>query len=113
MGCGLVVPDLVELSHAIHAELLLPFAEQCSCVPKRWRWSPDVVSRSLPPACGLDRVFRATVSSGPLVVGVCAEYDWLFEIGYACCHNIVVATRLQCCGSLRRGSNCDLTGNSH
>jgi amidohydrolase len=40
----------------------------------------------------LDTAFRGDFGSGPLVVGVCAEYDALPEIGHACGHNIIAAS---------------------
>jgi len=40
----------------------------------------------------LDTAFRADYGSGPLVVGICAEYDALPGIGHACGHNIIAAS---------------------
>ena len=40
---------------------------------------------------GLATAFRASYGSGPLKIGVCAEYDALPEIGHACGHNIIAA----------------------
>src|SRR6201981_2961088 len=83
--------DLVELSHAIHAEPELAFAECRSCAKAQ----ALVAERGFEiTACagGLDTAFRADFGSGPLVVGVCAEYDALPEIGHACGHNIIAAS---------------------
>ena len=83
--------DLVELSHAIHAEPELAFAEHRSCAKAQVL----VAERGFeitPRAAGLDTAFRADFGSGPLVVGVCAEYDALPEIGHACGHNIIAAS---------------------
>jgi amidohydrolase len=83
--------DLVELSHAIHAEPELAFAEHRSCAKAQ----ALVVERGFEitaRAGGLDTAFRADFGSGPLVVGVCAEYDALPEIGHACGHNIIAAS---------------------
>ena len=83
--------DLVELSHAIHAEPELAFAEHRSCA----KTQALVAERGFEvtaPAGGLDTAFRADFGSGPLVVGVCAEYDALPEIGHACGHNIIAAS---------------------
>jgi amidohydrolase len=83
--------DLVELSHAIHAEPELAFAEHRSCAKAQ----ALVAERGFQiTACagGLDTAFRADFGSGPLVVGVCAEYDALPEIGHACGHNIIAAS---------------------
>lgn len=81
--------DLIELSHAIHAEPELAFAEYRSCAKAK-----ELVAQrgfGIAPVAGLDTAFRADFGSGPLVVGVCAEYDALPEIGHACGHNIIAA----------------------
>jgi amidohydrolase len=83
--------DLVALSHAIHAEPELAFDEHRSCAKAQ----ALVAERGFAitaPAAGLDTAFRADFGSGPLVVGVCAEYDALPEIGHACGHNIIAAS---------------------
>ena len=83
--------DLVELSHAIHAEPELAFAEHRSCAKAQALVAErgfEITAR----AAGLDTAFRADFGSGPLVVGVCAEYDALPEIGHACGHNIIAAS---------------------
>src|SRR6201993_175886 len=83
--------DLVKLSHAIHAEPELAFAEHRSCAKAQ----ALVAERGFAittPAGGLATAFRADFGSGPLVVGVCAEYDALPEIGHACDHNIIAAS---------------------
>ncbi|BBZ49257.1 M20 family metallopeptidase [Mycobacterium heidelbergense] len=83
--------DLVELSHAIHAEPELAFAEHRSCAKAQALVAErgfEITAR----AGGLDTAFRADFGSGPLVVGICAEYDALPEIGHACGHNIIAAS---------------------
>lgn len=42
--------------------------------------------------CDLPTAFRARFGSGPLNVGICAEYDCLPGIGHACGHNIIAAS---------------------
>jgi amidohydrolase len=82
--------DLVELSHAIHAEPELAFAEHRSCA----KVQTLVAERGFEitaAAGGLDTAFRADFGSGPLTVGICAEYDALPGIGHACGHNIIAA----------------------
>ena len=84
---------LIELSHRIHAHPELGFQEvQAS------RWLADAltadsfaVERGV---CDLPTAFIATAGSGPLVVGICAEYDCLPGIGHACGHNIIAASAL-------------------
>src|SRR6201997_5094623 len=83
--------DLVELSHAIHAEPELAFAEHRSCA-KVQALVADCGFASAAPAGGLATAFRADFGSGPLTVGICAEYDALPEIGHACGHNIIAAS---------------------
>ncbi|MCE0765168.1 amidohydrolase [Pseudonocardia kujensis] len=43
---------------------------------------------------GLDTAFTATVGSGSLAVGLCAELDALPGIGHGCAHNVITATSL-------------------
>ncbi|MDT5089455.1 MAG: hypothetical protein QOG47_2162 [Mycobacterium sp.] len=82
--------DLVELSHAIHAEPELAFAEHRSCA-KAQALVAERGFEITAGAGGLDTAFRADFGSGPLTVAVCAEYDALPEIGHACGHNIIAA----------------------
>ncbi|OBJ55322.1 amidohydrolase [Mycobacterium asiaticum] len=82
--------DLVELSHAIHAEPELAFGEYRSCAKAKALAAERGFEMN--PVAGLDTAFRANFGSGPLVVGVCAEYDALPEIGHACGHNIIAAS---------------------
>lgn len=83
--------DLVELSHAIHAEPELAFAEHRSCAKTQALVAERGFEVTAAPG-GLDTAFRADFGSGGLVVGVCAEYDALPEIGHACGHNIIAAS---------------------
>nr|WP_227985413.1 M20 family metallopeptidase [Nocardia spumae] len=84
-------PELIALSHAIHAEPELAFAEFRSVhetlIPLRARGFQIEA-----PVADLDTAFVATYGSGELVVGICAEYDALPEIGHACGHNIIAAS---------------------
>jgi amidohydrolase len=83
--------DLIELSHSIHAEPELAFAEHRSCA-KAQALVAEYGFEITKAAGGLDTAFRASYGSGPLVVGICAEYDALPEIGHACGHNIIAAS---------------------
>jgi amidohydrolase len=83
--------DLVALSHDIHGEPELAFAEHRSCAKTR----ALVAERGFTitdAAGGLDTAFRADYGSGELRVAVCAEYDALPGIGHACGHNIIAAS---------------------
>nr|WP_024802390.1 M20 family metallopeptidase [Nocardia sp. BMG51109] len=82
--------ELIALSHDIHAEPELAFEEVRSVAktlaPLRRRGFEIEC-----PVAGLDTAFTATYGSGELMVGICAEYDALPEIGHACGHNIIAA----------------------
>lgn len=83
--------DLVALSHDIHAEPELAFREHRSCA----KTQALVAERGFAihaAAGGLDTAFRAEYGSGSLVIGICAEYDALPDIGHACGHNIIAAS---------------------
>lgn len=83
-------PDLIELSHSLHAEPELAFEEHRSCAKTR----ALVHERGFeiaPAPGGLPTAFRATYGSGSLVLGICAEYDALPGLGHACGHNIIAA----------------------
>ncbi len=83
--------DLIALSHDIHAEPELAFAEHRSCA----KTQALVAERGFtitPAPGGLDTAFRADYGSGDLAVAVCAEYDALPGIGHACGHNIIAAS---------------------
>ena len=84
--------DLLELSHSIHAEPELAFCEHRSAAKTRALVAERGFEITAAPG-GLATAFRASFGSGPLVVGVCAEYDALPEIGHACGHNIIAAAR--------------------
>jgi amidohydrolase len=83
--------DLIELSHAIHAEPELAFAEHRSCAKTQALVAERGFEITAAPG-GLDTAFRADFGSGSLVVGICAEYDALPGIGHACGHNIIAAS---------------------
>jgi len=81
---------LVELSHRVHAANEIRFEE---------RRSSSLVADALASAgfqvetgvCDLETAFVATAGSGPVTIGICAEYDALPGIGHACGHNIIAA----------------------
>jgi amidohydrolase len=84
---------LINLSHQIHANPELGFEEERACA---WlcEWLADAgftVERGI---CDLPTAFRARAGSGPLHVGICAEYDALPGIGHACGHNIIATSAL-------------------
>ncbi|MBI3224735.1 MAG: M20 family metallopeptidase [Mycolicibacterium cosmeticum] len=83
--------DLIELSHAIHAEPELAFEEHRSCAKTQALAAERGFTVTAAPG-GLKTAFRAEYGSGPLVIGICAEYDALPGIGHACGHNIIAAS---------------------
>ncbi|MFY9917575.1 MAG: M20 family metallopeptidase [Mycobacterium sp.] len=83
--------DLIALSHSIHAEPELAFAEFKSCAKTQALAAEHGFEITAAPG-GLDTAFRAEFGSGPLVIGICAEYDALPGLGHACGHNIIAAS---------------------
>jgi amidohydrolase len=84
---------LVGLSHAIHATPELGFEEHeasARCAELLDGWGFEVTAG----AAGLDTALVAEAGSGPLVVGICAEYDALPGVGHACGHNVIAAAAL-------------------
>jgi len=84
---------LIELSHRIHAHPELGFEEE-----KASAWLCEMLAdwgfAVEPGICDLPTAFRARAGSGPVHVGICAEYDSLPAIGHACGHNIIAASAL-------------------
>lgn len=81
---------LLGLSHRIHADPELGFEEYRACR----LLSTELEQRGFTLERGLAQMptaFRATIGEGPLVVGVCVEYDALPGIGHACGHNVIAA----------------------
>lgn len=83
--------DLVALSHDIHAEPELAFDEHRSCAKTQALVAERGFAVQAAPG-GLATAFRAEYGSGSLVIGICAEYDALPEMGHACGHNIIAAS---------------------
>ncbi|MGP4015571.1 M20 family metallopeptidase [Saccharopolyspora sp. 5N708] len=83
-------PELVELSRSIHAQPELSFAEHRSAAKVA-----ELLARHgftvRTPVAGLDTALVAESGAGELVVGICAEYDALPEVGHACGHNVIAA----------------------
>lgn len=92
--------ELLALSHDIHAVPELAFAEHRSAarVADLMEAEGFDVERGVG---GLDTAFTASYGSGDLVVGLCAEYDALPEIGHACGHNIIAASSVGAALALR------------
>ncbi|HEY5302800.1 MAG TPA: M20 family metallopeptidase [Acidimicrobiales bacterium] len=86
-------PDLVELSHFIHANPELGYEEFLSAeaIAAAAEKAGFLVERGI---ASLPTAFRATKGSGDLRVAFCAEYDALPDVGHACGHNIIAAASL-------------------
>jgi amidohydrolase len=82
---------LVELSHRIHGHPELGFEEEKSSA---WLCESlaDFGFAVRKGICDLPTAFHARFGSGPLNIGICAEYDCLPGIGHACGHNIIAAS---------------------
>ncbi|HTL97058.1 MAG TPA: hypothetical protein VL157_16040, partial [Gemmatimonadaceae bacterium] len=82
--------EILKLSHRIHAHPELGFEEERAC-----RWLETLLADHgfavTHAACELSTAFIARAGSGPLHVGICAEYDALPGIGHACGHNMIAA----------------------
>ncbi|MEU7748562.1 M20 family metallopeptidase [Nonomuraea sp. NPDC049158] len=81
---------LIELSHRIHSHPEPAFEETRASA-----WVADALSAAgfdVQHGCyDLPTAVRASVGTGPLHIGICAEYDALPQIGHACGHNIIAA----------------------
>ena len=81
---------LIGLSHRIHANPELGYEEvQASA------WLAETLTDGgfsvETGVCDLPTAFVARAGTGPLHLGICAEYDSLPGIGHACGHNIIAA----------------------
>lgn len=82
--------ELTALSRDLHADPEVSFAEHRSA----GRITAALAAHGFDVRTGvadLETAFTAEYGSGDLVVGLCAEYDALPEIGHACGHNIIAA----------------------
>jgi amidohydrolase len=82
--------SLIDLSHRVHAhpELLFEEVQSSAWVASALAEGGFSVDMGV---CGLPTAFLARLGSGPLHVGICAEYDALPGIGHACGHNVIAA----------------------
>ena len=83
--------SLIDLSHRIHAHPELGFEEEqaSSWLCESLADAGFGVKKGI---CDLPTAFRARAGSGPLHIGICAEYDSLPGIGHACGHNVIAAS---------------------
>lgn len=85
-----VFPSLIALSEKLHANPELAWSEHQAV-----RWVSgrlaDGEFEVVTPYLGLDTAFHARSGSGPVRIGLCAEYDALPGLGHACGHNLIAA----------------------
>jgi amidohydrolase len=81
---------LVDLSHRIWDHPELAFEEERAA-----SWTAETLSdagfRVEQGTSDIPTAFTAEFGSGPLVAGICAEYDALPGIGHACGHNMIAS----------------------
>ncbi|HVF73719.1 MAG TPA: amidohydrolase [Acidimicrobiales bacterium] len=81
---------LLDLSHRIHANPETSFEEEQAAA-----WCAEALTAGgfsvEAGVCDLPTAFVATAGSGPLTIGICAEYDALPGVGHACGHNVIAA----------------------
>lgn len=82
---------LITLSHGIHANPELAFEEFISSRMTADALAADPRFTVTMGVAGRETAFTATAGSGPLHLGICAEYDALPGIGHACGHNIIAS----------------------
>ncbi|HEY1827972.1 MAG TPA: amidohydrolase [Acidimicrobiales bacterium] len=84
------LPELVSLSHFVHAHPELCFDETVSAraAAEALRAGGMEVTEGV---YDLPTAFESRSGSGDLVIAVCAEYDALPGVGHACGHNIIAA----------------------
>ena len=82
--------SLIDLSRRIHAKPELGFEEIHA---SKWlcEMLTDAGFNVEAGVCDLPTAFIARAGSGPLHLGICAEYDSLPQIGHACGHNMIAA----------------------
>ena len=81
---------LIALSHGVHSDAELGYEEFTSS--QRVAAAMDAAGFSVEHGtCDLETAVRAEFGSGPLTIGIVAEYDALPGVGHACGHNIIAA----------------------
>lgn len=83
--------ELVELSETLHAHPETAWEEHRAAA-----WVGEALARHgfrvTPRYLGLDTALLAEAGSGPVVIGIMAEYDALPGLGHACGHNLIAAS---------------------
>jgi amidohydrolase len=84
--------SLLELSHDLHGHPETAWEEHWSVARTAEPLTSDPRFQMTSNPGGIATAFVATAGSGPLHIGICAEYDALPGIGHACGHNIIAAS---------------------
>ncbi|MGH3517611.1 MAG: M20 family metallopeptidase [Haloechinothrix sp.] len=92
--------DVLGLSHRLHANPEVAWEEERA---SRWLAGhlDDLGYDVSHGVCGLPTAVAARSGSGPLHIGICAEYDALPGLGHACGHNMIAASALGAAAALR------------
>ena len=82
---------LIALSHRLHANPETAYEEEQAAA-----WLAEALDAAgfsvRTGTAGLPTAFDAAYGSGPLRIGICAEFDALPGVGHACGHNIIAAS---------------------
>lgn len=88
-----LAPELIDISHQIHAKPELAFQEHFAAglLADALEKHDLTTTRN---AFGLDTAYASSFGEGKAEVGILSEYDALPGIGHACGHNIIATTGL-------------------
>ena len=91
--------DVLALSHRLHAHPEVAWEEERA---SRWVAGAldDLGYEVRTGYCELPTAVLARTGSGPLHVGICAEYDALPGLGHACGHNLIAASAVGAAAAL-------------
>ncbi|WP_430784978.1 M20 family metallopeptidase [Actinoplanes sp. G11-F43] len=95
---------LIGLSHRLHAEPEVAFAEHASAakLAALLREAGFTVETGV---AGLPTALTGTYGDGDLTIGLCAEYDALPGIGHGCGHNLICASSAGAAIALRSAAD--------
>ncbi|WP_116045926.1 M20 family metallopeptidase [Amycolatopsis palatopharyngis] len=91
--------DAIRLSHLLHANPEVAWEEVRASTWVAGRLD-DLGYEVTSGVCDLPTAFRARIGTGPLHIGICAEYDALPGLGHACGHNIIAASAVAAAAAL-------------
>jgi metal-dependent amidase/aminoacylase/carboxypeptidase family protein len=82
-------PQLLDISHRIHALAELSFREHASAA--LLRRALKAAGYDVTDVDGVPTAFVGSHGTGPTTVAICLEYDALPGVGHACGHNVIAA----------------------